>query len=119
MGELKSGIGYSDLSRDYVPKTMEEESIVEKRKQLTKDKLFELLLETASNALEENPGDSFLSELCDDLKKKAPKNFSLKSKLVELYSVVSKYIEDITAEKEFGDILLESDSLDYDENLEI
>ena len=106
LDELKAGVGFGDLTKEYVPKTKEEESKVELRKQLTKEKLFENLRKDVNEALENHPGDTFLLDLSEDLKRKSSKRFNPKSKLVDLQSVVSQYLEDLKAESEFNEIIV-------------
>ena len=42
--DLKSGVSFGDLSKEYVPKTSEEEPSVMRRMELTKDKLYDKLV---------------------------------------------------------------------------
>ena len=102
MQELKSGVAFCDLSKIYVPKTLEEQAKVQARQQLTKEQLLRKLKSDVFEALSEFPVDDYLSDLSLKLEGKTSSSFKSKSDLVEISAELIEHLDNLVACKEFN-----------------
>ena len=113
--DLKSGVSFGDLSKEYVPKTSEEEPSVMRRMELTKDKLYDKLVNIVQSETEVYPDDEYLGDMLQHLRKKTSQNYGTKSDILDSISSVEQYILDLKSEREFESLIRGSDSEDNDE----
>ena len=100
--ELKSGVAFSDLSKTYVPKTLEEQSKVEARQQATKEQLFRKLKCDVSEALSNFPADDYLCDLALKLEGKTSNLYKTKNDLVESFAEFVEHLDNLQEQKEFN-----------------
>ena len=118
MQQLKSGVSYSELTKEYVPRTVEEESCVTRRMELSKEKIFEKLLKTAQDEVSKHPDDAFLKRYLKSLKSKTASKYSKKSDLLEALGSLEQYVSDLNIEEDFEKLCGDSDTDEENDALE-
>ena len=118
MQQLKSGVSYSELTKEYVPRTVEEESCVTRRMELSKEKIFEKLLKTAQDEVSKHPDDAFLKSYLKSLKSKTASKYSKKSDLLEALGSLEQYVSDLNIEEDFEKLCGDSDTDEENDALE-
>ena len=113
MDQLKSGVAFGNLTNQYVPKTLEDEQIVVKRTELSKEKLFENVKNTVYEALK---NDSVLCDIYEELSNKTFQSYNPKSKLKDLQEKVDQHLDDLNTDKEFSELLDQFESSDIHED---
>ena len=99
--QLKDGVDFSDLSKEYVPKTVEEESKLEERKQLTKEKLFFKFSSKLKEAISKFQSDDFLNELSEKIEGKTYKSFGTKTELLNLSLTLDHHLDNLVTDTEY------------------
>ena len=99
--QLKTGVPFSELTKEYVPRTAEEEPIVIKRMELTKEKLYEKMVRIVHKEFELHPEDEYLSNLSQELRNRNAQSYNRKSDLMDSLSTLEQYVSDLKSEAEF------------------
>ena len=109
------GVPFSELTKEYVPRTAEEEPIVIKRMELTKEKLFEKMVRIVHEEFELHPEDEYLSSLSQDLRNRNAQSYGRKSDLMDSLSILEQYVSDLKSEAEFESLFDPEDDSDEEE----
>ena len=89
-----------ELCKEYVPKTVEDEVLVEQRKQATSEQLFSKLKSRLNEALVEFPSDEFLNDLLKKIGGKTHKSFK-KPVLVDISLTFDHHLNDLLSDRDF------------------